>query len=240
MKVVISLTSIPSRTDKLAPILENLSQFEIWLNIPRKYERFPNWDGVVPSYGQHVRVNRECEDFGPGTKFLGPIEHLGPDDLMVYIDDDTLYSPDTIENLLKWHRVDPNSAWGLSGFDFELYFQGLYPRRHGVPVDILEGYGSVIVKVEWIRKISDEFKSLWKLAKFADDILVNNLFEKHGIKRKTVCTPACNVGQIRQCQYGFETDALHHQVQGGHKQNYINVLKELEDKGKNYFSYKCS
>jgi hypothetical protein len=51
MKVVVSLTSIPSHFDKLEPILERLTQqtcHEVWVNIPRVYTRFPDWDGKVP------------------------------------------------------------------------------------------------------------------------------------------------------------------------------------------------
>jgi hypothetical protein len=50
----------------------------------------------------------------------------------------------------------------------------------------------------------------------------------------------CHVGQVRQLDHGFQSDALHNQTHGGHKQNYFNVLKSLELKGKSYFSYKCS
>ena len=68
-----------------------------------------------------------------------------------------------------------------------------------------------------------------------------NLLEKHGIKRKTVFVPECNLGQIRQYQYGFEADALHHVAgAGGHMANNMQILKNFEDKGKNYYNFKCS
>ena len=247
MKVVVSLTSIPSRFDKLPSIVERLVKqacHEVWVNIPRKYTRFPDWDGAVPDalyhMGPKVVVNQDCDDFGPGTKFVGPALKLLPDDLIAYVDDDTCYDDRLVTNLLKWHRADPTSAWGLSGFKFENYFRGHFPRTHGEPLDVLEGYGAVIVKAGWVQNAVPEFKELLDVT-WHDDLILCNLFEKMGVKRKTVFTPECNVGQIQQYNFGFGADALHHIAgEGGHMQNNKKILKNFEDKGKLYYNYKCS
>jgi hypothetical protein len=245
MKVIVSLTTIPSRFDKLETVLLPLvSQtcHEVWLNIPSKYSRFPDWDGKVPVrlFNLHpkIKVNLDCKDVGPGTKFIGSAKHLDPEDLIVYIDDDTRYDPKLVTNLLKWHRVDPESAWGLSGFNFENYFKCEFPRQHGVPVDVLEGYGAVIVKAGWIQKIVPEFEDLLEVTHH-DDMILSNLFQKYGIQRKTIYVPECHLGHIQQYEYGFGPDALHN-AWGGHVQNNKKILKGFEDKGKNYFKYKCS
>jgi hypothetical protein len=245
MKVIVSLTTIPSRFDKLETVLLPLvSQtcHEVWLNIPPKYSRFPEWDGKVPVclFNLHpkIKVNLDCEDVGPGTKFIGSAKHLDPEDIIVYIDDDTRYDPKLVTNLLKWHRIDPVSAWGLSGFNFENYFKGEFLRQHGVPVDVLEGYGSVIVKAGWIQKIIPEFEDLLEVTRH-DDMILSNLFEKYGIQRKTIYVPECHLGHIQQYEYGFGSDALHN-AWGGHVQNNKKILKGFEDKGKSYFKYKCS
>ena len=244
MKVVISLTTIPSRFEHLQNTIKNLESqtcHEIWVNIPQKYSRFPEWDGTVPPiFGSKLKVNRECEDLGPGTKVIGPAFHLDPEDIIVYLDDDTNYETKLVTNLLKWWKTDQKSAWGLSGFHLQYYFEKRYPRTHGVPIDVLEGYGAVLVKAGWIQNLVAEFKELREEAKAADDIILSNLLIKQGVQLKTVCTPECHIGQIQQLQYGFGQDALHHQFEGGHHENYRNVLKSLEDKGKSYFKYKCS
>jgi hypothetical protein len=184
-------------------------------------------------------MNTVCEDLGPGTKFLGPAQHLDPEDLIVYVDDDTNYDPKLVTNLLKWWNTDRTSAWGLSGFTFENYFKGHYPRQHGASVDVLEGYGGVIVKAEWIQKILPEFRELLSVT-WHDDMILCNLLEKHSVPRKTVCIQECNLGQIQQYQYGFEADALHHIAgEGGHPVNNLKILKAFEDKGKLYYNYKC-
>lgn len=244
MKVVISLTSIPSRFDKLAPVLAALTRqtcHEIWLNVPRRYNRFPDWDGHVPEelyeISPKVIINRDCEDFGPGTKFIGPALKLLPEDLVIYVDDDTDYDARVATQLLKWHRTDPESAWGLSGFLFENYFKGHFPRDHGADLDVLEGYGAVIVKAKWVQDALPEFKELLDVT-WHDDMILCNLLAKAGIKRRGINTPDCNLGHIRQLRYGFEADALHHIAgQGGHVENNKKILKNFKDKGKLYYQY---
>lgn len=246
MKLVISLTSIPSRFDKLGPILFGLTFqtcHEIWLNIPRKYTRFPDWDGEVPeslyNISPKVIINRDCDDFGPGTKFIGPALKLLPEDLIIYVDDDTAYDAHLATNFLKWHKHDPTSAWGLSGFTFENYFKGNYPRKHAAEVDVLEGYGGVIVKAGWIQQVLSEFKELLEVT-WHDDMILCNLLEKAGIKRRTIFTSECNITKMQQYNYGFSADALHKLAgQGGHPENNKKILKFFEDKGKLYYSYKC-
>jgi hypothetical protein len=246
MKVIVSLTSTPPRFPYLVPILKNLCDqvcHEVWLNLPRKYNRWPEWDGHIPEdlYTIHpkVRINADCEDFGPATKFIGPALKLSPEDLIVYLDDDTAYDSRLVTNLLKWHRVDPTSAWGLSGFTFENYFKRHPLRQHGQPIDVLEGYGSVIVRAEWIQRVLPEFRELLEVT-WHDDMILCNLLEKEGIQRKEVFTPECNVTQVRQYSFGFESDALHHVAGGSHLENNKNILKIFEDKGKLYYKYKCS
>lgn len=245
MKLVISVTSIPSRFDKLAPVLEALTRqacHEVWLNIPRKYNRFPDWDGHVPAailnISPKVVINIDCEDFGPGTKFIAPALKLLSDDLIVYVDDDTQYDDRLVTNLLKWHRTDTKSAWGLSGFRFDDYFQGRFPRQHGQPIDVLEGYGAVIVKAGWVQQAVPEFKELLDVT-WHDDMILCNLLEKAGIKRKTVYVPECNLGQhVRQFDYGFGQDALHNIAgTGGHQTNNKKILENFKDKGKLYYQF---
>ena len=88
--------------------------------------------------------------------------------------------------------------------------------------------------------MADEFKELHAEAALADDVIISNLLAKQGIKRKTIHVDECCAEKIKQYEYGFGADALHNQTQGGHHENYNRILKNLEDKGKNYFNYKCS
>jgi len=243
MKVVISLTSTPPRFPYLATVLKSLCDqtcHEVWLNVPRKYNRWPDWDGKIPEelyfINSKIRINTDCEDLGPATKFIGPALKLLPEDLIIYVDDDTAYPTLLATNLLKWHRTDPQSAWGLSGFTFENYFKKFPLRQHGQPIDVLEGYGGVIVKAEWVQRVLPEFRELLEVT-WHDDMIFCNLLEKEGIERKEVFTPECNVTQVGQYTFGFEADALHHLAGGSHLENNKNILKSFQDKGKLYYKY---
>ena len=228
MKVIVSLTSTPPRLHNLHDVLSCLTKqmcHEIWLNIPTRYSRWPEWDGVVPDYnmGTKVVINRNCVDMGPGTKYLGVCDFLERDDIIVYVDDDTIYDQFIVKNLLKWWKTDPNCAWGLSGFNKDDYFRDYFPRNHGVDVDVIEGYGSVLVKAGWIQDLKRDFE-LEHDAKFADDIIISKLLQKNNIKCKTVCVQECNLNHVKQLTYGFKPDALHNQTIGGHKANYSRIL----------------
>lgn len=245
-RVIVSLTSTPPRLNKLEQVLKNLTMqicHEICVNIPKKYTRFPDWDGEIPDtltkIHPMIRINRDCEDVGPATKFLSTALRSHPDDYIIYVDDDTLYSPRLTQWLVKWHKMDPTSAWGLSGFSFQNYFNSQFPRVHGEPVDVLEGYGGVIVKAGWIQRVADELKELVKLT-WHDDLMLCNLFEKYGIQRKTIWTEECNLGRsLSQQDFGFKEDALHHVAGGSHIENNKKILKRLKDNNVYYFKYDC-
>jgi hypothetical protein len=252
MKVIVSLTSIPTRFQYLKPIVEHLKNIkgchEVWVNIPKKYDRFPDWDGVFPyeSFGDRVIINRDCVDLGPGTQAVGPIGKTDAD-MILYVNDDTMYKDDLLLHLFKHFQSEGSrSVWGLSGFNFETYFEGKYPRTHGESVDVLESYGACLAKTEWLNKILPEFKELYAVS-WNDDMLLSNLFEKHDIKRRTCFTKECNLGQLSQLNYGFGADALHHlaaEASGtealNHTENNKKILRDLKSIGKKYFKYEMS
>lgn len=242
--MILSITSVPPRFAYLGEIARRLSVQsvdEIWINIPRQYNRFPGWDGSVPKElpvgGGKVRVNRVDRDYGPGTKFIGPALELDPEDLIIYLDDDTLYPPKKLASaLLQSHHTEPTCAWGLSGFNFTDYFKGVYPRAHGMQVDVLEGYGGVVVKAGWVQAVLPEFMDLLQET-WHDDMILCNLLEKSNIPRKTVCTAECNFTMVQQLQFGFAADALHHVAGGAHVENNKKILQNFQAAGREYYSY---
>jgi hypothetical protein len=254
MKVILSFTTIPPRFKYINNYLENLKNLdfynEIWVNIPEKYNRFPDWDGNFPytDFGENVIINRGCEDLGPGTSAFAPVVQGTDADILIVVCDDTIYPKHMITHLVdSFFREDCKSVWGLSGFNFETYFKGQYPRSHiEPPVDVIEAYGSCMYKTEWLRKILDEFKELSHVT-WNDDMLISNLLEKHDIKRRTVFTRECNLGQLKQLEYGFDENALHHVAAketgtdvANHTLNNMLILRNLEAIDKKYFSYEPS
>jgi hypothetical protein len=235
---IISLTSIPSRFDKLNFILNDLVKQncdEIWLNIPKKYNRFPDWDGIIPTFNiPKVFVNVVDKDYGAGTKFIGSAIKLDPNDLIIYVDDDTKYSENMVDQLVSHFNTFP-CAWGLSGFNFNEYFSNSIVRRHDYPVDIIEGYGGVIIKAGWVQNIKD-YENLSEIT-CADDLIISSMLQKQGIERRTIHIKDFNLSHVRQYNFGFTNDALHTFL-GGHFQHNKKFIEELQNRGLNYFSYK--
>ena len=249
MKVIISLTTIPPRFEYLSATVASLKRItkcsEIWVNIPKKYNRFPDWDGVLPWNASDlgVVINRECEDLGPGTSAFGPLGNTDAS-IIVVVCDDTIYPINLIHSLLEcYFRGNRDSAWGLSGFNFNTYFNNEYPRVHGSTVDILEAYGACLYNIKWLIDIEDEFKELLSIT-WNDDMLISNLLEKKGISRCTLSKPNCNIQHLNQLEYGFREDALHHIAakdagtpETSHTKNNIKILSDLEKIDKKYFKY---
>lgn len=121
MDTVISLTSVPPRFHHLAETLESLlhqnaPRTEIRLYIPRRYARFPDWDGRLPDLPKGVRLCRCDDDFGPATKILPAArEFAGADVRILFCDDDRRYAPGWAETLLSEHDARPDDCVALLG-----------------------------------------------------------------------------------------------------------------------------
>lgn len=113
---VISLSTIPPRFATLAPTLQTLQRQslpadEIRVNIPRRYRRFPDWDGRVPEVPAGVRIVRTDDDFGPASKLLPTVADLqGQAVDILFCDDDMLLAPDWHARFKADRSVRPEAA----------------------------------------------------------------------------------------------------------------------------------
>lgn len=242
MKTIISLTSIPSRFGTLHHIVSDLlcqqNIDEIWVNLPEKYNRFPDVDVQVPEelykINSKIKINR-CKDYGPGTMYIAPA--LSSDaDLIIVVNDDTKYPPNLSSELINAYKSE-NCCWCLSGFKIDGYIkgQGRVQYIHNQKVDVTESYGGVILKREWIKQILEEFNEFYKIT-YNDDVIVGNLFAKHGITKKTISTPSCNIGQIKQYSFGMGPDALfQNNGEGTHFKNNERIFNIFKEKKIFYF-----
>ena len=110
MKKIISLTSIPSRFKTLPAIVYDLEKHqdidEIWVNIPYKYNRFPDTEVVLPDFSlcSKVVINR-CIDYGPGTMYMGPANSDKCDaDIVIVVNDDTKYPSNLTSKLVELYE----------------------------------------------------------------------------------------------------------------------------------------
>lgn len=112
-KLTVSLTSIPSRIDKLWITIESLlrqtykpDRIILWLaedefqdvKLPEKLEQ-------QKKRGLQVRY---CEDLRSYKKFYDAVLEY-PDDYIVTVDDDIIYAEDMLEILVKTYRNNPGS-----------------------------------------------------------------------------------------------------------------------------------
>ena len=237
--VIVSLTSIPSRFQYLPQILENLVSLkgacEVWLNIPHKYNRWPDLEFEVPQVPPGVVLNR-CKDYGPGTMYFGPLDGGCTAENIVVVNDDTNYPANLVTEFSRLMRETPG-CWCTSGFRVEEYVlgNGRVSRYDNQRVDVTESYGGVILKREWLDAIKPEFENLLSVT-YNDDILVSNLMSKHGVPRFSVCNPTLNIGMAKQYSYGMEQDALwQNDGDGSHYPNNCQVFRTLREKGAYYY-----
>ncbi len=242
MKTIISLTSIPSRFKTLPAIVYDLEKNqdvdEIWVNIPYKYNRFPDVEVILPDFSlcSKVVLNR-CIDYGPGTMYMGPANSEECDaDLVIVVNDDTKYPADMSKKFIDLYKSE-QCCWCMSGFRVKEYIQnngrvGRYNRDY---VDVTESYGGVILDMKWLRDMKDTFLDFYKLT-YNDDIIISNLLSKMGVGKKSICEHGMNLGMIKQYSYGMGEDALfQNNGEGSHVENNKRVFKMLEDENLSYF-----
>lgn len=135
---LISLTSIPPRFDKLEPGLASLlaqtaQVDEIRLVIPRRYRRFPDWDGTLPRVPKGIRITRTDEDLGPATKILPTALDLAdtPEARILFCDDDRYYRPGWAARLFAESDARPDTA--ISGFVKGMQTYGLQIAPGTIP-----------------------------------------------------------------------------------------------------------
>ena len=228
-KVYVSLTTSPSRIERVATTLKSLNLDlidTIFVSLPEKFrdkETYTIPDALRNS--PKVRIMQGGSDLGPIMKLLPTVlevRRLGqPDAIVITIDDDVGYSADVLGQLLK-HAVLYNAPAGGKGMNIDFWDirSELWPERlvrspacySGYDVtycDALEGYGAVAYPVRLIDV--DLLKSLTltsKACKTADDIVISYGLAKRGVP-KILVGKLPFFGSIMPFDHGFGEDALH-------------------------------
>ncbi len=196
--VIVSLTTIPSRINFIAETLKSLmaqtrAPREIRLNVPETSIRekqpyvIPQWLHELVS----VKMVR-CEDWGPATKLLPTVGSFEADQLILVVDDDRIYAPNTIEVLEAAARSEPGTAFGLGGWiaPVDLVDRPTTLRsnvlqmppaplrtarlKRRVPVDILQGFAGYVVRPRFfdLSALTD-YSSAPAAAFFVDDVWIS-------------------------------------------------------------------
>lgn len=122
VRVVISLTTLPGRYGSLRQTIDSLmantvKPDAIYLTLPTTCARLQIPYPPLPAeLGKLVTVITPTEDYGPICKLIGGLmAESDPSTVIITVDDDVIYPPTLIENLLAHHEQFPTSAISGTG-----------------------------------------------------------------------------------------------------------------------------
>lgn len=222
-KLIVTLTSIPSRMEYLHIALHSLltqtvKVDRVVLSLP--HESIREKTGYVLSKEVQSLVDSgrvellRCKDYGPATKLLGVLEQeMGKKEsiepFIFFFDDDRAYHSNAVEILLRSGLLDRGHAACRMG---SIIYQNPWGEericsaniRKPEQVDILLGYSGVAVRPSHF----DErvFKHEVKDSFFVDDIHLSGNLRRNGVKLFVPPAPPTK-WQIDAGEAGFlETD----------------------------------
>ena len=205
-RVVVSLTTIPDRIDRLRPTLNSLVDQSrrpdaIYLNLPersRREQRHYELPDFLREFDSLV-INRCGEDLGPATKLLPTLEReTAPDTRIVVTDDDQIYPRVMIETLVGWSERLPEAVVAARGFAvparYQIELRNTLLGEHldaPEPIEILQGSGSYLTRTRFFTKEVFDYSGAPPESFFQDDIWFSAHLAKRGIERLVVPFPNC-------------------------------------------------
>ena len=228
--VIVGLTTTPTRIGKIMPTIQSLlaqsrPADQIILSVPEKLARTGERFGDMPkeilalAEAGKLQIHR-TKDYGPATKFIGPLEVGGdPDDKICWLDDDILYSPLLLQTLADELETRPKTALGVCGFFMTGNTGYAIAPDHGGHAEILEGFGGVMCRRSdmpkadlWPAIPASEFAGLSPVARakfLADDYMMSTELRKAGTATLVCNTPELNRSNALKIRpEGLGADAL--------------------------------
>jgi len=244
-KVVISLTTLPSRIDGVKSTINSLTNQsvlpeKIILNLPKISKR-EKVGYQVPSFLKNhplVFINEVEEDLGPATKLLPTLKLYEdePDKLIVVLDDDQIYPKKIVGNYQQQSISFSNSALTLCGWTVPKNFKhkdrvqiyGALVRlfrkdnsiKEALQVDCLQGASSYAVKPKLFDASVFDYSTAPKEAFFVDDIWFSGQLAKKNIAVHIVPI-ASRFGRLRSIKQYYEESLSRQANNGGHNNNVL-------------------
>jgi hypothetical protein len=236
-RTVLSLTSSPQRMQHLPLVLDALFNQHIlpdavYLNLPERYRNrdayvLPDWLGDASP----VTLLRRADDPGPVMKILPVLEvETGPDTLLITVDDDVRYPPDTISALQAAAEAHPEAAFGSRGFNFTDIGRDLEPvRGNHVPCHILQGYGACAYRRRHfdIDRLHLSLASQPEAFRYNDDLVLSNHVGSRGVPRFTIQLAS----HLQHMPWGDEDPQALKFVGGGTHRRYDTMRQWLTKQG---------
>jgi hypothetical protein len=185
-RIVLSLTTLPSRIHLVRPTLESLlaqalPPDAVYVCVPefsvrerRGYE-IPPFLSPRP-FDPRISVLRVEEDYGPGTKIIGPASNA-PSDVIIAVDDDHAYADFFIETLVQALQSEPDCAHS--------FYTYLY---HGLMVG--QGADGLAVFGRHLQGIEGFFRRVCSYgnARLADDYWISFFLARQGIRMRSAAS----------------------------------------------------
>ncbi len=208
MRIIGTLTTIPSRINNLGDTLQSIvnqsHKFDaVYLNIPYSYTNFDEQFDIPEKYNDFCHIIR-CQDYGPITKLIGAlVQENDPDTVIITFDDDYIYPEGLVEKLISKHRQNEECAIGSAGFklgSFPFYISVTHNQHQlnsrwysfnvdatGEPVDMIRSSPGVL----YVRKFFPPRDRLDKLLRYTEnkelfkhcDLVISGYLDKKNIPR---------------------------------------------------------
>lgn len=197
MRVVVSLTTIPSRLKYLESILKVIKNQTIqpditYLNLPY-HSKKEDVDYTLPPQQLLDKYNVQiirCEDLGPITKLVPVLEREeDPDTIIITMDDDMEYTNDRIEQLLNTSAKLPNCAISGDGWivgSWYNYLTYIINPSKDLAVDIIQGCSACLYKRKFFGDASELLDYPLEVKKYAfihDDVWISGYLALRGVDR---------------------------------------------------------
>lgn len=162
LRVVLSMTTIPSRVHTILPVLTGLLKGQTFafdqlcLVVPdrcsRQHSAYNLPSAVTDLCNQDARfcIVKTSTDWGPGTKIVPLLqrEHLllgaHQKTLIISVDDDVLLEAHAVEELVFAHRRQPSAVLGFMGAIGSRFVHAEHLQEDFQPVEALGGYRAIL------------------------------------------------------------------------------------------------
>jgi len=198
MRIVASLTTIPSRIRKIEPVIKalynqkSLKFDNIYLNIPLS---FKGKKYILPEFlnkYDNLKILRCDIDYGPITKLIPVLEvELDPNTIIITFDDDSIPSKNVLKIFINKVKKYPNTSLSFSGWcigKFPFYLEFIGDNIKDVEVDWIQGTHGILYHRRFINKeeLLDYPKPDNKNFLKNDDHWISYYLEKNKIKRISI------------------------------------------------------
>lgn len=195
MNIIGSVSTIPSRIDKILPTIKSVLDQDVTIshveiNVPVHCERLGT-QYVIPKefYNEpRLRIYRTA-DYGPITKVAPTFfRHMHEDVFIFSFDDDIIYAPNHLKLMLSDidnydDKIIARHGGLFKDKDIQSYFGTM-------KVDYVEGYGGILYPMKVVDSMFADY--LFKALKFKPCIVADDIVLSHYFRAKRIPLWICN------------------------------------------------